>query len=88
MKTIRLNRIYSHFYHAAYELLEELLRIKEMYRDNEISYNKARKRMEYLLKQIKWRCQICYDVAGMNPTQTTASCIMERATAVACWMMS
>ena len=86
MKKIRLNRIYSYYFASARDMVDELRRVKELYCDGEMSYNRARKRMDYLVRQIQWRCEVCFGVASIHREQTTAYCVLKNAQEVVAWM--
>lgn len=72
MKKIRLDRIYLYYYETAKSMLEELNALRDNYVRGEISYKRAWTRMDSLIRQINWRCEVCFGVAACNRKQTGA----------------
>lgn len=86
MKKIRLDRIYLYYFETAQTMLDKLNAVRASYVQGEISYKRAWTRMDALIRQINWRCKVCFGVAECNECQTTAWDVLCAAHAHIQWM--
>ena len=83
---MRLDRIYSYYFMSARDMLDELRKIKELYRDGEMSYKRAYKRMDELVRMIQQRCELCFNLTQTPRQQTTAYTVLRHTHDIVAWM--
>lgn len=87
MNRTRRNRIYSYYFMSARNMYDELCRIKATFLDGEISYKKAWKRMDALVRMIQQRCELCFNLVDIRKEQTTAYDVLKNTNEIVAWMV-